>query len=281
MAGAVAAGSSLRPTDMRIGEPGDKVPGVQVVQGLAEDCQITWGDRTGHRHVRTKNVIGRPSPYRRSDPGPLRDAWASLVRIANYSQQLYGPPHAKVVVGPFTVLALRRSRVQSDSDIRTLYLANRDDLVGYAYRIVGNRADAEDVVQEAYLRLDRSPEQRLIVEPLAYLYRIVRNLSLDGHRRTERERRRTGPDTDDDTVAGVAAVHPSPEAFAVGRAELQVFARALSELPERNQIALRLHRIEGLTLQQIGKHLGVSGVRAHQLVKEALRHCARRLDDET
>ena len=170
--------------------------------------------------------------------------------------------------------------MQGDSDIRMLYLAHRDDLVGYAHSIVGNRADAEDVVQEAYLRVDRGGESRSIIQPLAYLYRIVRNLSLDGQRRLARERQRAGPRTVE-IVDRVAAASPSPEAVSASRAELLIVARALAELPERTQTAFRLHRIEGLTLQQVGERLGVSGVRAHQLVRDALRHCAQRLEDGT
>ncbi|WP_366522841.1 sigma factor-like helix-turn-helix DNA-binding protein [Reyranella sp.] len=53
---------------------------------------------------------------------------------------------------------------------------------------------------------------------------------------------------------------------------------ALAELPERTRIAFTMYRLEGCTLQQVGDRLGVSVVRAHQLVKDAILHAARRLD---
>ena len=62
------------------------------------------------------------------------------------------------------------------------------------------------------------------------------------------------------------------------RDELRVLSEALAELPERTRIAFRMYRLEGRTLQAIADHLGVSVVRAHQLVKEAIFHAARRLD---
>lgn len=57
-----------------------------------------------------------------------------------------------------------------------------------------------------------------------------------------------------------------------------MLAEALAELPPRTRLAFDMHRIEGRGLQEVADHLGVSVVRAHQLVKDALRHAARRLD---
>mgnify|MGYP000285967264 CR=1 FL=1 len=72
-----------------------------------------------------------------------------------------------------------------------LILTHRSELISYARRIVGNSATAEDVVQEAYLKYwahtggtDSTAEQ--VSEPVGYLYRIVRNLAFDWHRRPAR-----------------------------------------------------------------------------------------------
>ena len=75
------------------------------------------------------------------------------------------------------------------SDASSLFTEHRRSLVDYATSIVGSRAQAEDVVQEAWLRFDEVARQRLLGESLAYLYRIVRNLALDGQRTIVRERR--------------------------------------------------------------------------------------------
>ncbi len=63
---------------------------------------------------------------------------------------------------------------------------HRAALVSYARPIVRDRSEAEDVVQEAFLRLtvDEGKVQRQnIRNPLSYLYRIVRNVALDKARR--------------------------------------------------------------------------------------------------
>ena len=72
----------------------------------------------------------------------------------------------------------------------SLYLTHRASLVDYATPIVGDRARAEEVVQEAFIRFAPGPRSGGSVEqPIAYLYRIVRNLALDWARRRAVEHR--------------------------------------------------------------------------------------------
>ncbi|WP_231658921.1 sigma factor [Pseudomonas sp. CDFA 610] len=98
-----------------------------------------------------------------------------------------------------------------------LYLAHRSALVDYATPIVGCRARSEDVVQEAWLRFNGRQDQSLSINnPVGYLYRIVRNLSLDVTRSMSTEKRQ--PDSDA-VLAELAAVTASPEQEVVGRDE--------------------------------------------------------------
>lgn len=163
-----------------------------------------------------------------------------------------------------------------NSDILALYVAHRGELVSYASRILGDRAHAEDVVQEAYLRFDTASDTRRIGKPLRYLYRIVRNLALDARRRIVRDRSRlvavagTG-------IAQLREDRPSPEAAAVAKDELRVMTEAMAELPERTRIALELHRFGGCTFKEIAAHLSISVGLAHALVVQGLEHCRERL----
>lgn len=164
-----------------------------------------------------------------------------------------------------------------DRNILALYMAHRGALVSYASRIVGDRARAEDVVQEAYLKVGALAEQRTLGEPLAYLYRTVRNLALDGARRLATERQYQH----EDHVPWAVPLPPAtPEQQTLHRDDLRRLAEALAELPERTRIAFDMHRLQGCTLREVAARLGVSTVRAHQLVKEAVLHAARKLDEE-
>jgi RNA polymerase sigma-70 factor (ECF subfamily) len=158
----------------------------------------------------------------------------------------------------------------------TLYREHRGELVNYASRILGDRSRAEDVVQEAYLRFSDASARRLLDEPLGYLYRIVRNLALDGQRRQAYESR-TFPLASGTDLGRMAESRPSPETEAVDRSQLEVVMEALAELPERTRLALEMHRFGGLKLREIADRLGISITLAHGLVAEAVEHCRQRL----
>lgn len=161
----------------------------------------------------------------------------------------------------------------------SLYLAHRSELVDYATPIVGDRAQAEDVVQEAWLRFGAAMAARgdgRLAEPLGYLYRIVRNLSVDGRRSLQREQRLM----EDEGAVDVemrADEKPSPEAHALARDELRVLRDAMAELPERTRIILEMHRFGGATIKDIAQRQGVSVGQVHRLLVDGLEHCRARL----
>lgn len=163
-----------------------------------------------------------------------------------------------------------------DSARLDLFLAHRGALIDYAQPIVGCRSRAEDVVQEAYLRFatvdrERTAEDR-ILQPVGYLYRIVRNLALDWARHLALEAELPAPEM----VDRIASAAPSPEQTTLDRARLRAVADALAELPDRTRLAL--DRLNGETFHSIAAQLGISVGLAHRLVKDALTHCAGRLD---
>jgi len=159
-----------------------------------------------------------------------------------------------------------------------IFLAHRAALVDYATPIVGDRMRAEDVVQEAYIRFRAAGASqsagRGIVQPVGYLYRIVRNLALDWARRLKLEGGRADAGA---ALAELPSPAPSPERTALYRDELRQVAAALAELPARTRTAFELHRLGGRTLHQVAGELGISVGLAHRLVHDAITHCAERL----
>lgn len=142
-----------------------------------------------------------------------------------------------------------------------------------------DRSEAEDVVQEAFLRLtvDEGKVQRQnIRNPLSYLYRIVRNVALDKARREKVERR--------EEEAPQWWMMPSqpanPEEEAAHRQLLDRIEAVLGEMEPRMRLALEMHRFEGFTLQEISERLGVSIATAHRLVREALTRVMLLIEDE-
>ena len=159
------------------------------------------------------------------------------------------------------------------------FLKHREALVAYAAPLVGDRMRAEDVVQEAWLRFsaaagkDRA-DGRPIVRPVAYLYRIVRNLAIDLAHRLRAEAAHPASEA---LLSEVPAERADPEQEVVDRDQVRALAAALDELPARTRHAFDLHRFEEKTYTEIGEILGISQARAHGLVQEAVAHCMRRL----
>ena len=156
------------------------------------------------------------------------------------------------------------------------YMAHRAALVNYAKTIVGDASHAEDVEQEAWLRFDELRRHKPPEKPAAYLYRIVRNLAIDRRRRRQTEARHIEPD---DHGASLRVAHDavSPEAAAVAREELRLFAEAWAELPERTRIVLEMRRFGGCGLQEIADHLDISVTSVHRIIARGIAQCRRHM----
>lgn len=130
-----------------------------------------------------------------------------------------------------------------------------------AYRITGNAADAEDVLQAVFLRLlRRAPQAGTMDNPESYLRRAAINASLDviRARRTDRTVELTVDVAGDD----------SPELR-------QALARALAQLESRPAEIFTLRFLEGFTNLEIAKMLGISSVLVAVIVhrtRKQLRH---------
>jgi RNA polymerase sigma factor (sigma-70 family) len=175
--------------------------------------------------------------------------------------------------------AVRAGARLRDQMLLDLYLAHRSALIAYAARIVGSRVRAEDLVQDAYLRVQVASDMlgnRDIARPVAYLYRIVRNLAVDWKRHLSVE------DIDrhsSDAMDSFAARLSSPEQEVLHRQQLRLVAEALAELPQRTQTVFEMRWLEGHTLHEIAERLDVSVTLAHQLSRSAVIHCAKRLSE--
>ena len=171
-----------------------------------------------------------------------------------------------------------RTSVPEDK-IQALYAAHHGALVRYAAGILGDSSRAEDVVQEAYIRFWSAAKDQLLEQPLAYLYRIVHNLAIDGCRKTQRERSVLTEDRADAGagLAEAAGDDPTPENILLHTDSLDGVMKAIEELPERTRIALEMHRFGGHKLKDIASVLGISATLAHKLVADGVEHCKKRL----
>jgi len=164
---------------------------------------------------------------------------------------------------------------QADKNI-DFFLRHRGELIEYASKVVGDRSRGEDIVQDAFLRFKASVGDRALEEPLGYLRRLVRNLSIDWLRHSISERNRTDAEAD---FEALVETRPGQEEAMGHREELNIVMAAMAELPQRTRIALEMHRIDGFKLKEIADHLHISVALAHSLVYEGLAHCRSRLNE--
>ncbi|MEM7426948.1 MAG: sigma-70 family RNA polymerase sigma factor [Pseudomonadota bacterium] len=153
-----------------------------------------------------------------------------------------------------------------------LFDQHRSELELYAARIVGCPSRAEDIVQDAFFRLINGGATQFD-KPVAYVFRVVRNLAIDVLRREQREARIFRPDAETGDIERVQDTAKSPDAKLVDRDELQVITQAIAGLPERTRHALTMHVDEELGLREIAGRLGVSVGTAHALVRDGTLTC--------
>ena len=144
-------------------------------------------------------------------------------------------------------------------------------LLLYAERLLRDSHGAQDVVQEAFLRLLRA--DRAEVEPRlpGWLYAVARNLAFDRMRR-ERVMERTNAATLDDRTGA-----EDPAGGAETRDAAAAALRALESLPEKQREALRLRLQHGLSYREVAEVMDVTVNHVGVLLHEGLKSLRSRL----
>lgn len=137
----------------------------------------------------------------------------------------------------------------------------------------GSREEAEDVLQDMWLRIDRLATGP-VAQPAALLFRIAANLATD-HRIAAR--RRGARDHGWQAVQPGADEVPDAERVLAARSELALVERAIADMPERMATALRLFRLDGVPQRAIADQLGISISGVEKLLQRAYRLIRERL----
>jgi len=139
-----------------------------------------------------------------------------------------------------------------------LYRRHREAAYGIAYRLVGNREDALEVVQEAFIHVMRGIQTfRGQSSFRTWLYRIVTHAALD-YRRWRALRVADSLDSDTSTEPVAQASDRSPQEAAADRDLGAAIDKALSNISEKNRAALILFAIEGMPYKEVADVLGIS-----------------------
>ena len=129
----------------------------------------------------------------------------------------------------------------------------KDRVYSYASMILRNPAEAQDVTQEALIRLWQHHES--VDRPRAHLWlkRTAHNLCIDRIRR-----RKTRPESSDDDAVTAGVDHgPDPLRLAESNQFGGLLGQALETLPERDRAVILLREVQGLPYNEIAEILGV------------------------
>jgi len=179
-------------------------------------------------------------------------------------------PQATIEMPP-QVLPFAMEDHPAKPSLREVFHAEEGPLLRFAHGLTGRREIAEDLVQEAFLRLHSHWQD--VAHPRAWLYRSVRNLALNHLRSQRRESGDELPETADDAS-------PAPDSHLAQQEAAGAVRLLLAEMREEDRQLLTLKYQENLKYDQISQRTGLSvgnvGYKLHHLLK-ALADNLRRL----
>ncbi len=160
--------------------------------------------------------------------------------------------------------------------IEQLFAALESPLLGYALRLAGERALAEDIVQEAFMRLHAQFDE--VREPRRWLYRTVHNLALN-QRRQASKIVALNPSTDpaDPPTPDVADTQPLPDEQIARLEGIGLVRLTLDTLDPRSREVVRLRFNEDFSYKQIGERMGLAVGHVGYLLHHALKAIADEL----
>jgi RNA polymerase sigma-70 factor, ECF subfamily len=177
-------------------------------------------------------------------------------------------------------------RVAEGDEAGFNYLATKyhRPMIHFLYRMVGNQAVAEELAQEVFLRVYRARSSyRAEARFTTWLYRIATNLAVNHARDTRHERNAQTiyldqPDRETGTTPDVADDEPIAEQQLIRDERMAAIRLHVMALPERQRMAVLMHKYQGMDYRQIGEVLKLSEsatksllFRAYQTLRDKLK----------
>jgi RNA polymerase sigma factor (sigma-70 family) len=143
-----------------------------------------------------------------------------------------------------------------------------------------NRQEAEDVTQEAYLRICAAGGTAALENPKAFLFKTAANLATDLRRRQRVRHSVQGPaaGSEQGGLDNIAAVIATPEQIVSDRPRLALLEQSIRRLPAKCRTVFVLHRFQGLPYAEIATVLGITVHAVEKHIMRALKRCQEDLE---
>ena len=157
------------------------------------------------------------------------------------------------------------------NEIKEIWLPLSDRFYRVAYHILESQEDAEDAVQELYLKLIKTPSKfSNIQDPTAYGITMLRNICIDIIRRREKLK-------SEELHEYMIADASSPDKVATEKDKLRILIHEIDKLPQKQSMVLKMRTIEGLEYDEISQRTGLSQVNIRVLISIARKTLKKNL----
>ena len=177
--------------------------------------------------------------------------------------------------------AVERARSGDSDAFRLLVEQHSRAVFRLAFRMTGNEEDAEDVVQETFLRAYRQLDKYEARSSFStWLYRIASNYSLDLIRMRKRheDKRERGNADERDILQTIPVNSPGPDRIVYSSQVQERVSEALNELSAQERTAFVLRHFEGMSIEEIGQALGTGTNATKHSIFRAVQKLRRSLE---
>ncbi len=163
---------------------------------------------------------------------------------------------------------LLQLREGNEAAFRELYARHNRQVLAFAFHLTHSAVDAEDILQDTFLKLWTSREQLPDIERFdSYIFMIARNRTVDHLRRVSLQQRLV-----DQVWANISEVSDELEQQLDAAESRKLIDNALAGLSPQKQTIFWLSRQRGLSHEEISQQLHLSRSRVKNLLVETLRH---------
>lgn len=195
---------------------------------------------------------------------------------SDWSKQVRPEPTPSRLV-PKADTAGEPTPLRSPDPLNHIFRHQYDQLVRFCRARISNPSDAEDLVQDAFVSVRRAYADKPAEDLRALLFTTVRNLSVNYLKSGRIQHARQSEEIGEVSDRLACQRTPTPEQLVMDRERLAIAEQTIAAMKPRKRDALRLHRYEGLTYDEIARRLSVSPTTVKTDIAEAIAEIAENL----
>lgn len=164
--------------------------------------------------------------------------------------------------------------VMEKEDITDTYIGFRSRLLSLVRRIVKNSGDAEDILQETYIKVLNASKENEIRNPEGLLTHTARNLALN---HIDLARNKFDIQLEENSVSSVMNSSDNLEAVVGSKERLEYLGKVINRLPDKCRQVFIFKRVYGLSHKEISIKMGISNKTIENHIRRGLRECVEKM----